>query len=67
MILSFLQLLFAIVGLGPLAGVFYVLMMVAFVALGATLILLMIKANGGEEFELPVIGSLAHQWAWSAS
>jgi uncharacterized membrane protein len=28
----------------------------------AVVILLMIKANGGEEFELPVIGPMARQW-----
>ena len=27
------------------------------------LIFLMIKANGGEEFELPVIGAMARKWA----
>ena len=25
-------------------------------------VMLMIKANGGEEFELPVIGKMARQW-----
>jgi uncharacterized membrane protein len=29
----------------------------------AVLIILMIKANGGEEFELPVIGEMARKWA----
>lgn len=29
----------------------------------AVLIILMIKANGGEEFELPVIGEMAKKWA----
>jgi len=29
----------------------------------AVLIVLMIKANGGEEFELPVIGEMAKKWA----
>ncbi len=29
----------------------------------ALVIFLMIKANGGEEYELPVIGKMARQWA----
>jgi len=29
----------------------------------AVLIVLMIKANGGEEYELPVIGEMARKWA----
>jgi uncharacterized membrane protein len=32
---------------------------VAFLALT---VLMMIKANGGEEFELPVVGPMARQW-----
>jgi uncharacterized membrane protein len=28
----------------------------------AILVFMMIKANGGEEFELPVIGKMARQW-----
>jgi uncharacterized membrane protein len=37
-------------------------MVVGVVFLGLT-IFLMIKANAGEELELPVVGALARQWA----
>jgi len=36
--------------------------MVVGVALLALLVFMMIKANGGEEFEIPVIGPMARQW-----
>lgn len=32
-------------------------------AILAVLIIMMIKANGGEEFQLPVIGEMAKKWA----
>jgi uncharacterized membrane protein len=36
-------------------------MVVGVAFLGIT-IFMMIKANGGEEFELPVIGAMGRQW-----
>ena len=53
----------AMVDLGAVSLLLWLLQMVVGVALLALAIFLMIKANGGEEFELPVIGPMAHQWA----
>ena len=36
--------------------------MVVGVAFLGMAVFMMIKANGGEEFELPVIGPMARQW-----
>lgn len=53
----------AMVDLGAVSLLLWLLQMVVGVALLAMAIFLMIKANAGEEFELPVIGPMAHQWA----
>jgi uncharacterized membrane protein len=50
------------IGLWVFGGIIWVLQMLIAVALMAVVILLMIKANSGEEFELPVVGKLARQW-----
>jgi len=50
------------VGLGIVGVLFWIVAMVAGVGLLVVAILLMIKANSGEEFELPVIGPMARQW-----
>jgi uncharacterized membrane protein len=63
LILTFLQIVLGVAGLGIVAGLLTVLGWVVLVALGAVLILLMIKANSGEEFELPGIGPMAKGWA----
>jgi uncharacterized membrane protein len=52
----------AIVGLGAVAALLHLLLWVTMVAAAAIMILLMIRANGGEELELPVIGALARGW-----
>ena len=51
-----------IVGLGVVSLLVQLLSWVVGIALLALTIVLMIKANGGEEFELPVIGPMARQW-----
>jgi uncharacterized membrane protein len=51
-----------IVGLGFVSLLVQLLSWVVGIGLLALTIVMMIKANGGEEFELPVIGPLARQW-----
>jgi uncharacterized membrane protein len=51
------------IGLWAVGGLIWVLELAVLVALLAASVLLMIKANGGEEFELPVVGPMARQWA----
>jgi len=50
------------IGLWVVGGIIWVLQMLIGVALMAVVIVMMIKANSGEEFELPVVGPLARQW-----
>ena len=57
-----LQVGLGVVGLGPLALLVQLLAFVVGVALLAMTVFMMIKANGGEEFELPTIGPMARQW-----
>jgi uncharacterized membrane protein len=52
----------AMVGLGAVSLLIQLVSWVIGLALLALVILMMIKANAGEEFELPVIGPLARQW-----
>jgi len=61
--LWFAQVGLAMMDLGAVGLLLSLVQMVVGVALLGTAIFLMIKANGGEELELPVIGPLAHQWA----
>lgn len=49
-------------GLGAVALLLSLLGMVIGVGFLGLTIFMMIKANGGEEFELPVIGPMARQW-----
>jgi len=51
----------------PFVGLlfFVVRVVLGFGLLGLT-IFLMIKANGNEEYQLPVIGEMAKKWAYSA-
>jgi uncharacterized membrane protein len=49
-------------GLGALGLLLSLLAMVVGVAFLGVTVFLMIKANAGEEFELPVIGPMARQW-----
>jgi uncharacterized membrane protein len=50
------------VGLGAVALFIELLTWVVLLAFFAVAIVLMIKANAGEEFELPMIGPMARQW-----
>jgi uncharacterized membrane protein len=47
---------------GFLGLILFPLQLLIGVALLGLAILLMVKANGGEEYELPVIGKMARQW-----
>jgi uncharacterized membrane protein len=58
--LVILQIILAVIHMGILGTLLRLLVGVGF--LGLT-IFLMVKANGGEEFELPVIGEMAKKWA----
>jgi uncharacterized membrane protein len=61
--LQVLQIVLAIIHLGALGlliSLFHVLIGVGLLGIS---IFLMIKANGNEEFELPVIGEMAKKWA----
>jgi uncharacterized membrane protein len=56
------QIALGIVGLGAVGFLVQLVSWVVGIALLGLAILLMIKANGGEEFELPVIGPMARGW-----
>jgi uncharacterized membrane protein len=49
-------------GLGMVGMLLWVVSLVVLFGMLALSILLMIKANAGEEYELPVIGPMARQW-----
>jgi uncharacterized membrane protein len=51
-----------IVGLGAVSLLIQLLSWVVLIAVVGLTIFLMIKANTGEEFELPVIGPMARRW-----
>src|SRR5262245_28134364 len=57
-----LQAILGMIGLGAVGLLISVLQMVLGVAFLALLIILMIKANSGEEFMLPVVGEMAKKW-----
>jgi uncharacterized membrane protein len=61
--LNVLQAVLGFAGLGMVGMLLWVVSMVVGLGLLALSILLMIKANSGEELELPVIGPMARQWA----
>lgn len=52
----------SLVGLGAVAMLVQLVSWVVGLGFLAVLVILMIKANAGEEFELPVVGPLARQW-----
>jgi len=56
------QIFLVAVGLGAVSMLFWLMGMIVGVAFLALAIWMMIKANGGEEFELPTIGAMARQW-----
>ena len=55
-----------VMDLGMIGLLFSLLQLGVSVALLVVSILMMIKANGGEEYQLPVIGEMAKKWAYSA-
>ena len=61
--LNVMQIALASMDLGAVGLLLSLVAMVIGVAFLGVAIFMMIKANGGEELELPVIGPLAHQWA----
>ena len=52
----------AMTSLGLIGLLFNLVLMVVGLGLLAVDVLMMIKANSGEEFELPVVGKMARQW-----
>jgi uncharacterized membrane protein len=61
--LNVAQVALGFAGLGAVGLLLSLLAMVVGVAFLGLTIFLMIKANAGEELELPVVGALARQWA----
>jgi uncharacterized membrane protein len=60
--LNVMQVVLGFTGLGAVGLLLSLVGMVVGVGFLGVTIFLMIKANGGEEFELPVIGPMARQW-----
>jgi uncharacterized membrane protein len=60
--ISGVQIGLGVVGLGAVSLLVQLVSWVVGIALLGLTIFLMIKANAGEEFELPVIGPMARQW-----
>lgn len=60
--INVLQFALAAIGLGVVGMLVGLLALLVVVGVLAVAILLMIKANAGEEYELPVIGPMARQW-----
>ena len=60
--LNVMQIALATVDLGAVGLLLSLVGMVVGVAFLGMAVFMMIKANGGEEFELPVIGPMARQW-----
>jgi uncharacterized membrane protein len=60
--LNVLQIALATIDLGAVGLLLSLVGMVVGVAFLGMTVFMMIKANGGEEFELPVIGPMARQW-----
>jgi uncharacterized membrane protein len=61
--LNVVQIALATIDLGTVSLLISLVQMVIGVAFLGLAIFMMIKANGGEEFELPAIGPMAHNWA----
>jgi uncharacterized membrane protein len=59
----FVSLAFAFADIGVLNLLLIPIRLLLGLAFLAVLIILMIKANGGEEYELPMIGEMARKWA----
>ena len=60
--INVLQVVLGVAGLGAVGLLLSLVGMVVGVAFLGLTIFLMIKANAGEELELPVIGPMARQW-----
>jgi uncharacterized membrane protein len=60
--LNLVQVGLGVAGMGAVGLLLSVVGMVIGVGFLGLTIFMMIKANGGEEFELPVIGPMARQW-----
>jgi len=60
--LNVMQIALATVDLGAVGLLLSLVGVVVGVAFLGMAVFMMIKANGGEEFELPVIGPMARQW-----
>jgi len=60
--ISGVQIGLSIVGLGAVSLLVQLLSWVVGIALLGLTIFMMIKANAGEELELPVVGPMARQW-----
>jgi uncharacterized membrane protein len=61
--LNVVQIALSAANLPSVGALIYLVQMVIGVAFLGLAIFMMIKANGGEEFELPAIGPMAHNWA----
>jgi uncharacterized membrane protein len=61
-VLTILHVLLGLVGLGAVGILVWLVQMVVGVGLLVVLILMLIKANSGEEYVLPVIGEMARKW-----
>jgi uncharacterized membrane protein len=61
--LNLAQVALAVIDLGAVGLLLSLVGMVIGVGFLGLMIFMMIKANGGEEFELPVIGPMAKGWA----
>jgi uncharacterized membrane protein len=61
--LTVLQTVLAAVGLGAVSVLFWLLQVLVGVGLLVLSIILMVKANSGQEMVLPVIGEMAKKWA----
>jgi uncharacterized membrane protein len=61
-VLSILQVVLGLVGLGAVGMLVWLVQMVLGVGLLAVLVIMLIKANSGEEYALPVVGEMARKW-----
>ncbi|HSQ23512.1 MAG TPA: DUF4870 domain-containing protein [Pyrinomonadaceae bacterium] len=61
-LLTILGIMLAFAGLGALGAILWLLYMVVVVGYIAALIYAAVKAYGGVEFKLPIIGNMAEKW-----
>lgn len=62
-ILTIMGIVLAMAGLGALGAILWLLYMVVVAGYIATLIYSAVKAYGGVEFKLPIIGAMAENWS----